>query len=269
MGVRGIVAGAGIAALLLSASSAFADVCVGSCGTSGADGVVTLSPTGNATYQWISTAGGITGAGTIASVGNGGGSTADGSTLTTVDFAASAGKALTFFFNYVTSDGQGSSGNFTDYGWAELQTSSGSHVAWLFTARTEPSGNISPGQGLPADDSTLTPSSSAIIPGPPTWSPLGAYSGWCYGGTGNGCGYTGWIESAYTIASSGNYRIVFGVTNWLDNQYDTGLAFDGVSVGGVPISGGSVPEPATMGVALMGMGLLYGMLRARKAKSAA
>jgi hypothetical protein len=31
-------------------------------------------------------------------------------------FAATAGTALNFYFNYVTSDGAG----FADYGWAEL-----------------------------------------------------------------------------------------------------------------------------------------------------
>src|SRR5580692_11758195 len=32
--------------------------CTGNCGTDGADGVVTLSPTGNAAYEWVSTSGG-------------------------------------------------------------------------------------------------------------------------------------------------------------------------------------------------------------------
>jgi hypothetical protein len=267
MGSRGILAGFALSVVMLAGSAALADVCVGSCGVSGADGVVGLSPTGNSTYQWISTAAGVQGVGTIASVGNGPTSdnSADGSQLTTSSFSANAGDVLTFFFNYVTSDGQGSSGSFTDYGWAELQTSTGAHVAWLFTARTEPSGNISPGVGLPANDSTLTPSSSAIISEYPVWSPLGSYSGQCYGGLGNGCGYTGWIESTYTISGAGSYQLIFGVTNWIDDQYDTALAVDGVKV--TP-GGTEVPEPSSLALLLAGAGLLYGMFRLRKTISA-
>lgn len=263
MGSKGILAGFAVSALMLAGSSAFADVCVGSCGTSGANGVVGLSPSGNSSYQWISTAGGVKGAGIIAGVGNGPTSdnSADGSTLTTSAFSASAGDSLTFFFNFVTSDGQGSSGSYTDYGWAELQTEGGAHVAWLFTARTEPSGNISPGVGLPANDSALTPSSSAIVAEYPVWSPLGTYSGQCYGGLGSGCGDTGWIKSSYTIAAGGTYQLVFGVTNWIDAQYDTGLAFDAVTV--TP-GGGEVPEPSSLALLLGGAGLLYGLYRLRR-----
>src|SRR3977135_3866264 len=69
----------------------------------------------------------------------------NGSTLATSVFSASAGTALSFYFNYVTSDGAG----FSDYAWAELFNSSKTPVALLFTARTEPSGSIVPGTGLP------------------------------------------------------------------------------------------------------------------------
>lgn len=34
----------------------------------------------------------------------------------------------------------------------------------------------------------------------------------------------------------GNYYLEIGVTNWLDNAFDSGLAVDGVSVAGVPIT---------------------------------
>jgi hypothetical protein len=128
--------------------SASADSCVGNCGALGANGVVTLSPFGNPTYQFVSTNGGVAGAGQIAGVGG-----TNGSQFTTSAFSANSGDALQFFFNYVTSDGS----EFADYAWAELQTSLGAHVAWLFTARTQPTGNTSPGFGLPTNDSTLTP----------------------------------------------------------------------------------------------------------------
>jgi hypothetical protein len=226
--------------------------CVGACGTLGADGVVTLSPYGNPFYEYVSTSGGVSSAGEIASVGG-----TDGSMLSTPIFSANANDVLDFYFNFVTSDGA----EYADYGWAELVDSSYNHVAWLFTGRTEPSGNIAPGSGLPGLDSILTPVTSAIISGGPAWSPLGSWSGACYAA---GCGYTGWIDSQYTIAAPGNYILEFGVTNLLDQIYDTGLAIDGVKVAGTPIPVGTVPEPGTL--LLLGSGLVgvVGMIRRRR-----
>src|SRR5580658_9224952 len=60
--------------------------CVGNCGTDGVDGVVTLSPTGNAAYEWVSTSGGTTGVGALPSGPLG--SETNGSTLATTVFAA-------------------------------------------------------------------------------------------------------------------------------------------------------------------------------------
>jgi len=152
---------------------ALAQTCVGNCGTDGADGVVTLPPSGDTSYQWISTAGGVTGAGELPGISGG----TDGSSFQTATFAATAGQALTFNFNFVTSDG---TSTYPDYAWAQLQTSTGLVVATLFTAETTPTGNTSPGQGLPPNQATLTPSATAIIPGGPTWSPLGSSSGACF-----------------------------------------------------------------------------------------
>ena len=49
----------------------------------------------------------------------------------------------------------------------------------------------------------------------------------------------------YAIGSAGSYQIAFGVTNFVPAAFDiafqSGLAFDGVTVGGVPIS--LVPGP--------------------------
>src|SRR3954463_12761809 len=99
--------------------SASADTCVGNCGSLGANGVVTLSPFGTSTYQFISSSGGVTGAGQIPGVGG-----VNGSQFTTSAFSANSGDALQFYFNYVTSDGA----QFADYAWAELETSTGAHV---------------------------------------------------------------------------------------------------------------------------------------------
>ena len=228
----------GFALGVASATGASADTCVGNCGTLGANGVVTTSPLGGS-YQYISTNGGAFGEGQLASVGG-----TNGSQFTTSQFSANAGSVLNFYFNYVTSDGAG----YADYTFAQLQPLAGSAIT-LFTARTTTVGNTSPGFGLPANDPgvTLTPASTAIISGPPSWSALGGSSGTCYD---TGCGYTGWIQSTYTIQDAGLYSLTFGVTNWDDQLFDSGLAFAGVTVDGTPVSG--VPEPSTWAMMILG-----------------
>jgi PEP-CTERM motif len=248
----------GIGLILALTQSASADTCVGICGTDGADGVVTLSPSGNSSYQYITTAGGATGAGQLLGIGG-----TDGSQLTTTVFSANAGDPLKFFFNYITSDG---TTGFPDYTFAQLNDSLGNLVATLFTARTTPTGDTSPGSGLPPNDSTLLPPTSAIIPGGPVFSELGGSSGACYQGAGNGCGYTGWIESDYKILNAGLYEITFGVTNFSDTLFDSALAFDGVTVNGVPVNG--VPEPSTWAMMILGFAGVGFMAYRRRNKPA-
>jgi PEP-CTERM motif len=237
--------------------------CSGNCGSSGADGVVTLSPTGNGSYQWASTNNGIDGVGVLPTGAIG--TETNGSTLATSVFSVSAGTPLSFYFNYVTSDGAG----FSDYAWAELFNSSKTPVALLFTARTEPTGSIVPGTGLPNPLATLHPGSVPIIGGGPSWSPLGPSSGTCFDA---GCGYTGWVNSSYVIPNAGNYYLEIGVTNWDDTLFDSGLAVDGVTIGGVPITPSgppptTTPEPGTL--ALVSLGLAGLVARTRKRKAAA
>lgn len=237
---------------LAGASAASASTCTGVCGTAGADGVVTAPP-GGQTYGYVTTNGGLYGVGQIAGVGG-----TNGSEQISDTFTAAAADPLNFYFNYVTSDG---SGSFSDYAFAELLTAADDHVAWLFTGRTTPSGDTSPGFGLPANDSILTPATSAIIAGGPAWSPLGGNSGGCYAA---GCGYTGWIQSAYNIADAGSYKVRFGVSNYGDTGYNSGLAFAGLEVGGVEVGGGggsAVPEPATWAMMITGFGLAGAALR--------
>lgn len=156
--------------------------CTGSCGSLGADGAVPLSPTGNSSYQYITTNGGASGVGTLPSGSLG--SETNGSTLATSVFTVTAGTDLNFYFDYVTSDGSG----YADYAWAELFDSSNNPVALLFTARTEPTGSIVPGTGLPAPAATLNPSSVPIQSGT-AWSPLGIEPGQECASA--GCGNTG------------------------------------------------------------------------------
>jgi len=234
--------------------------CTGNCGTSGANGVVTMSPfPGTTAYGWVSSAGGVTG---LALPGIGGtGSATDGSRIRSGVFTAAAGDDLSFYFNFVTSDGAG----YADYAWARLLDSGGTQVALLFTARTTPGGNTVPGFSMPPLTATLTPAATPIIGGAPTWAPLGGDSGSCYN---TGCGYTGWIKADYTIAAAGSYQLEFGVVNWSDTAYDTGMAFDGATIGGSAIGGGGAAQqiPTLSEYGLLAIIVLLGALGIRQAR---
>lgn len=242
-----------LVALACSAQVAHADfvggipagwACTGNCGALGANGDVTLSPLGNAKYGYVSTSQGVNGTSPFAL-----GSETTGSKLVSTAFTANAGDALNFYFNYVTSDGSG----FSDYAFSRLlNAADNSQAAILFTARTKPTGNIIPGFGLPNADATIpvTP----IIPNASNWSALGANSGECYAA---GCGSTGWVPSTFEIGVAGSYLLEFGVVNWVDSAFQSGLAFDGITVGGKPIDPPSaVPLPASLPLTLSGLAML-------------
>jgi hypothetical protein len=233
--------------------------CDGSCGTLGADGVVTLPPSGQP-YGWIaSTESSPTGlAPASITVLTGSGSTT-GSRIRSPLFSATSGEELAFYYNYVSSDGAG----FADYAWVRLVDQNNNEVAILFTARTTPTGNTVPGANMPLPVATLNPPNAPIIPGGPAWSPLGGSSGTCYSA---GCGYTGWVSATYSIPATGNFYLEIGVVNWNDSAYQSGLAFDGVTVGGDPIGPAAAAIPTLQEWALLLMGLLLGGLVWRSAR---
>lgn len=249
-------------ALLLSAGVAHAGLLPvgwttnGNAGTNTvADGVVTLAP-GFSSYQWLSTAGAPSGGGNMPNSLTG--QETNGTTVQTPTFTVAANDKLKFYFNYITSDGA----QYTEYAWAGLFSGTSTFDSYLFTARTTTSGNTVPGFGLPGLGAgvNLSPSSTAIIPGGPAFSPLGDSSGRCWS---TGCGYTGWVAMDYTFTTAGIYSLGFGVTNALDTAYDSAFAIAGVSINDVPIDN-NVPEPGSL--ALLGLGLA-GIAGLRRRKS--
>jgi len=218
--------------------------CTGSCGTSAANGVVSLAPGGGSAYGWISS---YNSTSDVALPGVGGaGKPANGSILRSVSFMADANAALDFRFNYVTTDGAG----YADYAWARLLDADNQQIALLFTARTSEDGNAIPGFDMPASAATLTPFPVAVAPGQTMWAPLGPDSDECYD---SGCGATGWVRAQYAIANAGKYRLEFGVTNWNDQDFDSGLALDAITVGGAPLP---IPEPGQFAMLLAGLAML-------------
>lgn len=245
-----------------AASMAAATTVVGNGGTFTPNGVVTALP-GISTYYYVSTAGGISGVGALPGVG-GSGDPSNGSTLTLPAFSVSPGAILAFNFNYVTSDGAG----FADYAWAQLiAPDDPSFALLLFTARTTPDGNTVPGFGMPAlgEGVVLDPAETPIIPGAPSWAQLGGDSGSCFGGPSGGCGYTGWIEASYEFAEAGTFALQFGVTNWNDTMFQSGMAVAGTTIDGVPVDPvAPIPLPAAGWMLLGGLGAMAALRRRRK-----
>jgi len=148
---------------LASAIAVPAAASIGNFGTASPNGVVTASPEGG-DYGYVSTYGGVQGAGSL-----GVGAETNGSLFESGSFFADVGSQLQYYFNYVTSDGAG----YADYAWAALRPESGPDLV-LFTARTTPDGDTVPGFDLPglAPGVVLNPGSTPIVLGT-EWDQIG------------------------------------------------------------------------------------------------
>lgn len=231
------------------------------CGTSGAAGSITAAPGGGSQFGWVSTNGGS--ARNPLNISG----TTNGSTLTSGLFTSTAGQSLSFAFNYITSDG---TGNFTDYAFVRLLSTTGAPPIILFTARTTPSGDVVPGFGLPglAPGVTLTPSTTPIIPGPVDFAPLGVDSNnRCFSSPTAGCGFTNWVIANYVVETSDTYQLEFNVFNMNDRNFQSALAFDfSTGAGGTPVVPPTnvVPEPSTYVLLATGLLGVVGIARRRR-----
>ena len=202
---------------------------VGNFGITNASGVVGISPSCNSTFGYISTSGGISGQPFVPLEGfSGSQSTTNGSSIISPVFSAQQGTSITFNLNYVTSDGL----QFSDYAWVSLLNEQNVQQDVVIVIRTSPSGVVVPAGGAPPSSGTTTPPAPLSILSGTSWSILGGGSGSCYGA---GCGNTGWITVSYTVRNSGNYKLKFGVANWIDTRFNTALAIDNINIGGQPL----------------------------------
>lgn len=245
-------------------------VATGAAGIIFGDGIVQNSPTANAQFGYLTTAGGTLGVSPLVlrDEGRGTENHTNGSKIQSSAFTVSANDTLTLYFNYISTDGRG----YDDYAWARLvNAATNNTAAWLFTARSTNSanGNVVPGNVLNRQvDNNLPDEIDAVLNDGNTvgfdvagtdWLPLGSSSGICWDDA-NTCGPTGWIKSEYSVASAGAYFLEFGVINWGDQAYDTALAFDfqGLQAGnfsGVTLVPNPVGVPLPGGYLLMSLGM--------------
>jgi len=225
--------------------------CVGHCGTAAADGDVPLAPGGGSRYGFVTTASDVFGVSPWQL-----GPEFTGSRLRSAPFAGAAGATIALSFDYLTSD----AGGYADYAWVRLlRAGDDSQAALLFTLRSTESGSIGAGEDMPLPEAALDPAVVEMHGPGPTWSRLGQQPGLCWGDL-PGCGSTGWVGASYALAEGGSFRLEFGVVNWIDSSFQSGLAFDTITVSGVSVVS-VVPEPQAWALMAGGLVLVAGAAR--------
>lgn len=250
--------------------------CNGACGAVAPGGDIGASPTGNATFGYVTTAGSSdTNVSPFDAGNNATGAATNGSRFLSGAFGAAGGDQLNLYFNYASTDGKG----FDDYAWARVvNASDNALVSWLFSARSTNSGtrNVVPGDLL--DKSQFDPDTTLVgykdwdfnsktSADPIDFSVLGDANGTCWRDNAKGCGHTGWLESSVSFSEAGSYRVEVGVSNWGDTAYDSALAFDFNGLSGIAGPVAPVPEPGTLPMMASGLALLGLATRRRIRKS--
>ncbi len=254
---KGISCLAALALAVVAGGPAQAVTCTGNCGYHDGtrDGDIPPAPTSDGSYDWVSTYHGVDGAGSLGSFYTA--RATNGSELLTNAFHATAGQEISFIYNFVSSDGTA----YKDYAFVELINLDTGSATQIINMRYNGAGNtVIQGLGLPPMMGTAGPP-LYMYPDAPDWSPLGGSSGSCWF---TGCGYTGWNFTSYTIPTgkSGDYALRFGVANWNDKAFDTGLAFSALSLDGVAV--GLAPEPASWAMLMAGFFAAGSILRRQR-----
>jgi hypothetical protein len=187
--------------------------------------------------------------------------TTNGSSVQSSVLSLSKGQAISFNFDYVTTLTGYNNIVFPDYSWAALYQQNGSTaslVGYLFTAESWVGGARVDTGVVNSTIGTVNQPTASVVTSDPTFSQLGLENGQCWGYVAgvSGCGYTGWTSVSYTVASTGNYFVTFGITNVSDELYDSALAIANLVVTGTQSggqSGGAVPEPWTIALVLSGL----------------
>ena len=228
----------------------------GTMGSIGGTLAMPTSPTVNSQFGYVTTAGGVNGISPLNLKPDGkvGGQT-NGSKAVSSTFNANAGDTLQMYFNYMSTDGR----DYVDYSWARLLGENGDHIAWLFAAESNNSGNgnVVPGKVLKSQDkdlpmlpdevdATVNDGNTVGFEVSSTdWAPLGDSVGACWDSS-NTCGSTGWLKSQYIIGDAGIYFLELGVMNWGDEAFQSALAidFDGLNSAKFGSQVAAVPVPA-------------------------